>query len=173
MDAELREDGQHGHGVCRRDERSEGERREHPEWIAVTGLARVVHDATDDEGGGEGADESEKHGGSEVGQEGLHVHVVARVEDDGRQQEHHEKLKVELLVRCDDRQVASGGNAGGEGAHEDADAGLWEPVYVIVLENVPEDERARERDQAEHKSKLDAGLLDGLLLGRVLLLVLC
>ena len=74
----------------------------------------------------------------------------------------------------DDLHAAKVRDAGSEDAHQHANARLGQPVDLIVLEEVAENERTGERHQSQHEAKLDAVLLLlNLLLGHLLLLRAC
>ena len=64
-----------------------------------------------------------------------------------------------LLVRLDHLKAAVGGDSRGEDTHDDADARLGQPVDLVMLEDVAEDEGAREGHQTDHEAEFDGSLL--------------
>ena len=95
---------------------------------------------------------------------GTHVHVVAGLEDDGRQQPGHEELKVKLFVLRNDFVAGSNRRERHAGANQDANACLWQSRHVVQLEDVAANEGAAKSENANDKAPLGLGFLDGLCL---------
>jgi len=150
LHADAREDGEDGDGVGRRDERAEEERGEPAERVAQLRLPRREHEAADDKGREHRAAEREEHRRPEVGEERLHVHVVARGEDDRRQQPHHEELGREPLVEQHRLVVERLGQRGDGGARQHADRRLGHAVDAVPLEQLADHRRRRQRDDRHH-----------------------
>eukprot|EP00966_Prymnesium_polylepis_P001793 41082-Prymnesium_polylepis.1 len=109
--------------------------------------------------GGHPPDEGEEHGRPRVEEEGLHVHVEARLEDDRRQQPNHEELEVELLLGEHLVLLEQQGRASAQCPHHHADRGLWDEVDVLALEDRADDKRRAEREDADDIGGLDDALV--------------
>jgi ribosomal protein L15 len=156
------EDGEDGDGVGGGDEGAKGEAGEHAHRVAQPHLAGREHQPAHHKRGEEGADESKEHRRPEVCHKGLDVHVVAGLEDDGREEPGHEELEVELLVRADHLVASEDGAVRHAGADEDSDARLRQPGDLIDLEDVAADEGGAKGEDADDVAPFDFGFLDRL-----------
>mmetsp|Transcript_19779 Transcript_19779/g.46685 ORF Transcript_19779/g.46685 Transcript_19779/m.46685 type:complete len:348 (-) Transcript_19779:33-1076(-) len=164
LHAESLEHREHGHRVGRRDERAERQRGQAAHRVADARLAGIDHEPSHGKGGHDGTDEGEERGGEDVVEEGLAVHVVARLEDDGGQQPDHEELKVEAHVRHHHPAVRHLEDGRRGDAEQHGHARLGQVVEVERLKVVRNQEGEDQADQANHDRPLERDHLDLLLL---------
>ena len=91
---EVLEDGKDGDGVGGRDNGAKVESVQEVDVKAADALDDQPHDAGDDKGGDDRPKQSEGEDAAEIVKELFLPHAVTRVEDDRRQDDKEEKLRV-------------------------------------------------------------------------------